>query len=378
MRSVRRIVIVAGLVGCGGGGGVSVDGADARPQGSGTDAAPPCQGRLTWTDVSSAQIAALGGASAQSYPGGVSGVVVDRLTGDVTAHIVGFGLWRSSDRGATWRRIDQMTLDANGGRSENGWSIQVDQEAPARLAVFTLDGTAGYTADGVTWHRWTDSGWGRNWDFGAVDWSSSSAQTVFGVLHETTPRDLYELSTRGGAAWSAMNDGAVARMVGVVDASTLVATRTTGIERSTDLGAHWTQVSTITSSGHVAVRFEGKLYVTTSTGLLVSGDGGQSWAPQGAGIPGVVMFQGPFFGADARTMVVGVQDADNSFAATGSSIYKTTDGGATWSKVVDMPSVSGSFPISLSWYGSFGWDPASDTYYVSSMSNPLLRLDCAP
>lgn len=42
-----------------------------------------------------------------------------------------------------------------------------------------------------------------------------------------------------------------------------------------------------------------------------------------------------------------------------------------------MPRVSGGFPISLSWYGSFTWDPTSDTYYVASMSNPLLRLDCS-
>src|SRR5204863_9992115 len=123
----------------------------------------------------------------QAYPGGVSGVVVDRLTGELTAQIVGFGLWRSAGRGAAWTRIDQTTLDPSGGRSENGGSIQIDQAAPQRIAVFTLDGAAGYTADGVTWHRWADSGWGRNWDFGAVDWSSSAAQTVFGVLHETTP-----------------------------------------------------------------------------------------------------------------------------------------------------------------------------------------------
>jgi hypothetical protein len=110
----------------------------------------------------------------------------------------------------------------------------------------------------------------------------------------------------------------------------------------------------------------------------VSDDQGQSWAPQGVGIQGLIMFQGPWFGADEKTMVVGVQDANNSFGATGSSIYKTTDAAATWNKVVDMPGVSGSFPISLSWYGSFAWDPGSDTYYVTSMSNPLLRLDCSP
>ncbi|HEY4177155.1 MAG TPA: hypothetical protein VGM90_10000 [Kofleriaceae bacterium] len=369
-----KAVVLLALAACGSGSDSATDGGgdvDARPPPA------PCTGEGTWTDVSSPQITALGGAAAQSYPGGVSGVVVNRLTGDVTMHIVGFGLWRSSDHGATWTRIDQMTLDMNGGRTENGWSLQIDQDAPERIAAFTLDGTAGYTADGTTWQRWAESGWGRNWDFGAVDWSASSPQTVFGVLHETTPRNQYEVSTTAGAAWPAMTASNVAPMVGVVDASTLIATRTTGIERSTDLGAHWTSVSTVTPSGHVAVTFKNKLYVTTLASLLVSNDKGKTWAPQGVGIPGFILFQGPFFGDDEHTMVVGVQDADNSFSGTGSAIYKTTDAGATWTKVVDMPTVTGNFPMSLSWYGSFAWDPITDTYFASSMSNPLLRLDCS-
>jgi len=69
------------------------------------------------------------------------------------------------------------------------------------------------------------------------------------------------------------------------------------------------------------------------------------------------MYQGPYFGA-TRTMVVGVQRSDNVFDATGSAIYKTTTR-KTWNKVVDMPSVSGGFPISLAWYGSFAWDSRS-------------------
>src|SRR5262249_41897366 len=153
------------------------------------------------TDISTPQITMLGGPAAQSYPTGVSGVVTNRLTGDVMINIVGFGIWRSGDHGQTWTRIDQNTIDASGGRSETGWTIQVDQDNPARVAVFTLDGTAGYTNDGVTWHRWADSGWGRNWDFGAVDWSSEGALTIFGVLHETDPRNRFVISTDGGGSW---------------------------------------------------------------------------------------------------------------------------------------------------------------------------------
>jgi hypothetical protein len=336
---------------------------------------PMCNGEPKWTDISTAQITTLGGPSAQSYPSGVSGVLVNRLTGDVTIHIVGFGLWRSTDRGEKWTRIDNNLIDKSGGRSETGWGLQLDHDDPTRMASFTLDGTAGYTPDGTAWQGWAESGWGRNWDFGAVDWSAADAKTIFGVLHETTPRNLYLLSTDGGASWSKMDNGRVANTVGVVDAKTLIASRTSGIERSTNLGESWTSVSDVTPLSHVVVKFQDKYYVTSGNGILVSADQGMSWQQQGIPIAETKMFQGPYFGADENTMVVGTQPSDNLFGG-GSSIYRTSDGGASWTKIADVPTPGNGFPISYAWYGSFAWDPVNDTYYTSSMSNPAYRLDC--
>lgn len=337
---------------------------------------PGCTGEPKWTDISTTKIDELGGASAQSYPSGVSGVLVNRLTGDVTIRIVGFGLWRSSDKGDTWSRIDNNVIDKSGGRCETGWALQLDPEDPTRMASFTLDGTAGYSPDGAAWQAWADSGWGRNWDFGAVDWSAAGAQTIFGVLHETTPRNLYLLSTNGGASWSKMDNAHVASAVGVVDAKTLIATRTSGIERSTDQGESWTSVSDVTPLGHVVLKFQSKYYITSADGLLVSADQGMSWQQQGVAIPGAKMFQGPYFGANENTLVVGTQPDDNPFGG-GSSIYKTSDGGASWTKIADVPSPGNAFPISYAWYGSLAWDAESDTYYTSSMSNPAYRLACS-
>lgn len=258
------------------------------------DAGPaiPCdEDEVRWTDISTEQIDALGGMAAQSYPGGVSGVVVNRLTGDVTINIVGFGIWRSSDRGESWTRIDGETIDMGGGRSETGWTIQVDQDDPTRMAVFTLDGTAGSTTDGVTWRQWAYSGWGRNWDFGAVDWSSPDALTIFGVLHETSPRDQFAISTDGGRSWSEYGAARVAPTVGVVDSRTLLASRGSGIERSEDLGESWTMVSAVTPQSRVVTRFRDRFYVTAEGGLLVSADRGLTWEEQGTAIEGQMMFQ---------------------------------------------------------------------------------------
>ncbi len=57
-----------------------------------------------WDDISSGEISRLG---KQPWPGGCAGCAVNRLNGDVMVNFVGFGLWKSSNRGQTWTRLDQ-------------------------------------------------------------------------------------------------------------------------------------------------------------------------------------------------------------------------------------------------------------------------------
>src|SRR5262245_13990513 len=72
------------------------------------------------TDISSVLLALLTNNGAKSeWPCGCSGVVVNRTNGAVTIKVVGLGLWRSSDRGANWQRINGDTIS---GRDETGWA----------------------------------------------------------------------------------------------------------------------------------------------------------------------------------------------------------------------------------------------------------------
>ena len=87
------------------------------------------------------------------------------------------------------------------------------------------------------------------------------------------------------------------------------------------------------------------------------------------------MFLGPFFGADENTMVVGTQSERNPWGGS-SSIYKSTDAGASWTHIADAPSMNAGFPFTYSWYGSFSWDPVNDAYYTTAMSNPAFRAGC--
>lgn len=334
---------------------------------------------LEWADISSPQIKTLGGVDKQSYPGGCAGTVVNRLTGDVFVHIVGFGIWKSDDHGGSWTRVDGQVIDPGGGRNETGWGMQIDQDDPKRMAVFTLDGEAGYTLDGKTWKQWTHAPWGRNWDYGSVDWSSPGAETILGVEHEKTSQAV-ALSTDAGKSWTELTTfevpgGVTTSMVGVIDKTTLIGSNGSGIQRSTDLGKTWTKVSDKNPISHVPVRFDGKFYLTSSEGLLVSADGGKTWAVQGKPTPAGMMLQGPFFGADASTLVVGTQSEQNQWGED-SSIYKSSDGGTTWKLVGSAPKTSEQFKFSYSWFGALAWDPLSDSYYTTAMSNPAYRTGC--
>ena len=127
-----------------------------------------------WVDVTTPLLVGLTNQGAKiAWPGGCSGVVVDRLSGDVVTKVVGQGLWRSSDQGANWQRIDEQAIS---GRDETGWATSVDQNDPKRMASFSLDGSAGWTVDGVHWKSFKDNG--RNWDFGSVDWSVPTPRTL--------------------------------------------------------------------------------------------------------------------------------------------------------------------------------------------------------
>jgi len=136
-----------------------------------------------WTDISSSLLNGLTNSGLRlDWPGGCSGVIVNRTNGDVTIKVVSRGLWRSSDKGKTWQRIDENKIS---GRDETGWATSVDQNAPSRLASFSLDGSAGWTTDGTNWQAFTSLG--RNWDYGSVDWAAPVPKVIIAAKHETTP-----------------------------------------------------------------------------------------------------------------------------------------------------------------------------------------------
>jgi hypothetical protein len=316
----------------------------------------------SWTDISSKLVARLTNSGAKpGWPGGCSGVVVNRTNGDVTIKVVGLGLWRSSDQGANWRRIDD---DVVSGRDETGWATSVDQNAPGRLVSFSLDGHAGWTSDGVHWKRF--GALGRNWDYGSVDWSAAIPQTIIAARHETTPPGEVYLSTNGGVNWRLLSirvhdQRGRTSMLGALDAETLVYGNGEGILRSRDAAATWTRVSDLNPQTRIPVTFHGVHYLGGTNGLIVSRDRGATWKVQGSPVD---LWLGPYFGRDAQEMMgVGKNGA-----------FVTRDAGATWKKVADVKSKEAGFLFTPNWFGCYAWDPVNNVIYASAMGNPVLRL----
>jgi photosystem II stability/assembly factor-like uncharacterized protein len=311
----------------------------------------------TWTDISTAQIEKL---DKQPWPGGCAGTVVNRLNGDVMVNIVGNGLWKSSNQGQSWTRLDGGVVS---GRGECAWSVQVDQNDPKRVAVFSLDGDAGYTADGIHWKKFGNLG--RNWDFGSVDWASPEAKTILAGKHESGG-EVYH-STDAGANWTKLPIvmDPVKKMdecmIGVMNASTFICSYANGIHRSTDAGATWAKVSDAQPRSKIPVLFNGKHYLCTSAGLIASSDLGATWKTQGDQVD---IWQGPLFGADEKTMA----------AAGPQGIYRTTNAGTNWTKISGLrPNVNQNFSFATKWFGCYAWDPVNDVIYATCMSHPAFR-----
>ncbi len=316
-----------------------------------------------WTDISSPLLARLtnNGAKAE-WPGGCSGVVVNRTNGDVTIKVVGQGLWRSSDRGGNWQRLDDSTIS---GRDETGWATSGDQNAPGRIASFSLDGAAGWTSDGIKWQRFTSLG--RNWDFGSVDWATAVPKTILGAKHETSPPGEVYLTQDGGVTWKLLSIHLSGRpdrlsMVGVLDATTLVYSNGDGIHRSTDAGGKWTNVSPFNPQTRIPGLFRGVHYLGSTNGLLVSKDLGATWQPQGAAVN---VWQGPFFGRDEKEMLVVGKDG----------AFLTKNAGTDWKQVASLKSKERGFVFAANWFGCYAWDPLNNILYASAMGNPVYKLE---
>ena len=327
---------------------------------------------------------------------GIGGVAVDRHTGDVIMGLNGppYGLYRSSDAGETWTRID-------GGNVEGGWirsfSIRIDNDMPGRICAFrvTPPGPAksALTLDGgKTWQQiekpWEYQGFG-DWRHGMVDWSQDPVH----IIACNRIRPAITLSTNGGekfektpgGSWGVVDWSHLHNYIrkydenklkrfktrnvqgyGVYKGYVLMGRYDTGIERvAIDAEEpEYEPVSDHVVCAYTPVVFQGKIYWGAEKGLIVSADSGKTWELLGSELPNVN--KGPFFGKDENNIVVATRDG----------VYRTKNAGESWNKVCALFKVEDAWrsdrgPLWL--HTDYAWDHTRSLLYVAGLAGSAYK-----
>jgi len=312
-------------------------------------------GPAGWVNISDPVIAAETNSGTKiPWPGNTAGVAVDRTTGALYMDLPNLGLWKSTDHGTNFSRVAEGKVS---GRSVSGYSMNCDP-ASSRMACLLLEGKSGMTLDGTNWQAFTSVG--RNWEYGAVDWSDPAARAIFADRHESDGEKY--VSSDSGATWKLIGKHPEFTSLGIFDARTLVAGREDGIVRSTDGGETWTKISDLHPVGRIAVYFNGLTYWLAKEGLITSADKGATWQVTGTAVDAE---WGPLFGKDEKHIVV----------ANYTGFLQTTDGGKTWNHIAPMIPFDGHWiPKRPGQYLNIGWDPEADILYASQLGCPTYRL----
>jgi photosystem II stability/assembly factor-like uncharacterized protein len=290
------------------------------------------------------------------FSGQTAGIVCDPANGDVYMIVNGLGIWKSTDKGATFTRVDDGKV---GGRCETSFALNMDP-AGGRLACFMLDGKCAITSDaGKTWQPMKDLG--RNWDYAAVNWADEKVTTILGERHEVGGECYF--SDDAGANWKLLfkdKEFDKSGGLGIFDGKILVRTQAgKGIERSTDAGGNWVKASDLQPIGRVMKVNKGTAYWVAKEGLLVSKDKGATWEKIGTACPGTI---GPMFDPkDEKHMAVAGKDG----------IFTTSDAGKSWTKVAALPE---KYDVPRpGWFTNVGWDPVNNIFYASKMGKPAVK-----
>ena len=197
----------------------------------------------------------------------------------------GQGLYRSSDEGITWQRLDERpVVGCSPLCGSTVLSFLVDPTNPAHILVGA------------------DSGLFSTPD-GGDSWLPVDAPLGMPRLATILPHP-----TKQGLLFAGASDG---------------------VYRSTDGGASWRRVTGALGRLDVLAlavqpRDPRTIYAGAYTGVYRSTDSGDTWHPWMTGIPDVTVYSFTFDPADPLTIYAGTR---------GNNVCRTTDGGATWAPI---------------------------------------------
>ncbi|HVS36350.1 MAG TPA: hypothetical protein VMS17_12345 [Gemmataceae bacterium] len=291
--------------------------------------------------------------------GGLSGVVVDRDTGDVYVCVSDIGVFRSDDKGKTWKRL---AFFSDKGRTEQPGCMLIDPRGGAgRLLLARVYGGAvemvnmAHTSD-----RITVDGKSSHVDWCAIDWTDAKPNLILALKHESGGTLI--VSRDGGKTFDEIGKGYGPAYIFDKDTAVVAEAKTKdklkpGLLRTTD-GAKTFQPCGDYAATALPKFRDGALYWLTDGGLIRTTDAGKTWEKLGDVKDARY---GPIFGKDAKQM----------FVLTGAGVVESSDGGATWSKpVAPPPELKGVSP--LTW---IEYDPVNDVVYIMKMGSDLYWME---
>jgi photosystem II stability/assembly factor-like uncharacterized protein len=300
-------------------------------------------GGETWTAVNTGAFAFIG-------------LAFDPRTPDTLYLAANTGVLKTTDGGANWTNVLPILP----------WSVAVSPDDPDTLYVGTGSGVSKSTDGGATW---TPASTGL-----------PQAAVLTLALDPDAPGTLYAgmltsgvfKTTNGGTSWAAASNGLpgvriYALALDVTDTGTLyAATHGSGIFKTTDGGASWAAVNTgVTAPAVLALALHPTNPETVYAGAQAQGvfrttNAGESWTTVNAGLGAVEVRALAFDPTTPDILYAGGYGGGSYFAGqTGYGVFKTDDGGASWSAVN-----TGLASLSVSALAVHPFDP--DTLYVGT------------
>lgn len=237
------------------------------------------------------------------------------------------GLWRSDDKGRSWRKLGPSDPEPIRHRPHQ---IVFDPADPQRFWVSGCYGASPFvtTDGGKTFRRLGNL---THMDGLGVDFTDPQRRTLVVGLHEQS-RSVHK-STDGGTTWHNIGDGlpedsnhstdpiVLDGRTFIINTAGWAPKKTWGIYRTADGGATWTKVSDLGTSGRALVASDGAIYwgICYGNGLVKSTDQGKTWQK----LSGPARF-GPIQFGPGKIAAVG-----------GQQVYVSADGGQTWEKIAD-------------------------------------------
>jgi photosystem II stability/assembly factor-like uncharacterized protein len=244
------------------------------------------------------------------------------------------GIWKTTDTGANWAPMTDNSSNLNHG------AVEVDRNFPTAVYAGGGEYTTGSTGNGL--QRSLDSG---------VTWSALGSAATLGDQ----------------CSGIAVVPGASANAPAAIHW-----TGSAGYRRSTTGGLSWSATVISGSCSSLAVDRSNPLRVFVAvhgSGIRRSVNGGATFSVLSGGLPTSGISRIVLSMSQSNPQVLYAAFANNSSGLEG--LYRTSDGGDTWTKLVNTPN----FPTPQAWYDlSVGVDPLNENHVFCGGVSPVYQV----